>query len=345
MAGFLNKKKRLIDYKLTEHGRSQLSTGDIRFKYYTFSDRSIVYKEDKDSDLDNRISNSEFYYLPTEVTTDPGLYYNPEFYLNDEISTFSPENHIIFNFNQNETQKTLAENFSNSLYISTKKLSNKNIENQSDLVIDKLHVPRNFDFLNQTSSRKYPTVYFFKENIDNLLTVEKDYRFAEYLKFKRLDPINSSGTFLSEESSSTSEKDLAPKNPINYIFKTLDFKNEIFIDDKREEVISKVINLLSKNKEKMFYLDYELNESYAKENDIFVFEMNKIKNNKLDKLPFINLGKIFDKFNKRYISVFLIGKFIKKEARSESINIENSTTIIDISNDYYFVNLFTLVVE
>ena len=36
MAGFLNKKDRLIDYKLTENGRKQLASGDIRFKYYNW---------------------------------------------------------------------------------------------------------------------------------------------------------------------------------------------------------------------------------------------------------------------------------------------------------------------
>ncbi len=341
MAGFLDKKKRLIDYKLTEHGRSQLSTGDIRFKYYTFADRSIVYSEEK-SELDQKVSDSEFYYLPTEVTTDPGIYYNPEFYLSNEVTSNNSEDNTIFSFNR--TQKTLAENFTKSSYISNKKLTNKNLS-ADKIILDNFYTPESFDFLNQTSSRKYPTVKFLKENVENLPDIKKDYRFSNYLKFKRLDPVNRQGQSLGSESNQEFTVDSVPRNPLNYIFKTLDLKNEIFIGDQREEVISKVVSLLSKNKEKMFYLDYELNNSFSKENDVYTFEIHKTNDSSLVKLPFINLGKIFDKFNNRHVQVFLIGKFIRKELKKELFNIENNTTIIDLANNYYFINLFTLVIE
>tara|TARA_Y100000591_G_C21832925_1_gene700742 strand:+ start:1395 stop:2429 length:1035 start_codon:yes stop_codon:yes gene_type:complete len=344
MAGFLDKKKRLIDYKLTEHGRRQLSTGDIRFKYYTFSDKSIVYSQEKSS-IDGKISDSEFYYLPYEVSTDPGMYYNPEFYLSNEVSTFNPEDYKIYSINNNISQKTLAQNFSKSNYISTKRLANKNVSSEK-IVFDNLYTPNEFDFVDQTFTRKYPTILYFKENVDNLVNVKNDYRFIDYLKFKKLNPVNSENeNMLQSEIISSNTLLETPRNPINYIFKTLDLKNEISLEDNRDEVISKVVSLLSKNKKKLFYLEYELNKSYLKSNDQFTFELHKIKSNNIDKLPFINLGKIYDRFNQRYINVFLIGKFIKKELRDESINIENITTIIDISNDYYFVNLFTLVVE
>jgi len=104
MAGILNKKDRLIDYKLTEHGRRQLMSGDIRFKYYTFSDRSIFYET---NNIEGRkISDSEFYYLPFEVTTDPGLYVNPEYYLSSELTFDNADDNI---FNLRTTQKTLSE--------------------------------------------------------------------------------------------------------------------------------------------------------------------------------------------------------------------------------------------
>jgi hypothetical protein len=344
MAGFLDKKKRLIDYKLTEHGRRQMSTGDIRFKYYTFSDKSIVYSHEKSS-IDGKISDSEFYYLPYEVSTDPGMYYNPEFYLSNEVTTFNPEDYKIYSINSNLSQKTLAQNFSKSNYISTKRLANKNVDNEK-IVLDSFYTPDIFDFVDQTFTRKYPTILYFKENVDNLSSVKNDYRFIDYLKFKKLDPINSSNQRMTQNQELSPDSLLeVPRNPINYIFKTLDLNNEISLEDNRDEVISKVVSLLSKNKQKMFYLEYDLNKSFLKSNDQFTFELHKVKDDAIDKLPFINLGKIYDRFNQRYINVFLIGKFIKKELRDESINIENNTTIIDISSDYYFINLFTLVVE
>ena len=60
MSGILNKKNRIIDYKLTENGRKQIQNGDINFKYYTLSDSSIVYHE-KNTTNDFKVSDSEFF--------------------------------------------------------------------------------------------------------------------------------------------------------------------------------------------------------------------------------------------------------------------------------------------
>ena len=46
MSGILDRKSRIIDYSLTENGRSQIQTGDIRFVYATASDKSILYEKD-----------------------------------------------------------------------------------------------------------------------------------------------------------------------------------------------------------------------------------------------------------------------------------------------------------
>lgn len=48
MSGILDNKSRVIDAMLTFEGRRQMSTGDFVVKYVTFSDRSVVYKLDKD---------------------------------------------------------------------------------------------------------------------------------------------------------------------------------------------------------------------------------------------------------------------------------------------------------
>ena len=78
MSGILNKKNRIIDYRLTENGRKQIQNGDIKFKYYTLSDSSLVYHQDFEA-IDNVISDSEYFYMPFEVSTDPFQYVNPEF--------------------------------------------------------------------------------------------------------------------------------------------------------------------------------------------------------------------------------------------------------------------------
>ena len=46
MSGILDKKSRIFDFVITKNGRAQLEDNDIRYKYATFSDRSIVYTKD-----------------------------------------------------------------------------------------------------------------------------------------------------------------------------------------------------------------------------------------------------------------------------------------------------------
>lgn len=43
MAGFLDKNIRINDFILTDYGKEKLSKGELRFKYYTFSDDDIDY--------------------------------------------------------------------------------------------------------------------------------------------------------------------------------------------------------------------------------------------------------------------------------------------------------------
>ena len=62
MSGFLNKKDRVIDFSLTGRGLELMSKNNLDFSYATVSDRSIVYKEDYDSQELRKISDSEFYY-------------------------------------------------------------------------------------------------------------------------------------------------------------------------------------------------------------------------------------------------------------------------------------------
>ena len=83
MSGFLDKKKRLIDYKLTEFGREKLSKGELRFEYYTFSDRSIVYSQSLTDSYDYAFSDSLDGYIPFEANSKTGLIINPEFVLNE----------------------------------------------------------------------------------------------------------------------------------------------------------------------------------------------------------------------------------------------------------------------
>jgi len=336
MAGILDKKSRLIDYKLTETGRRQLSQGDIRFKYFTFSDRSIVYHSYKKDGID--ISNSNFYYLPLEVSTDPGIYYNNEYFLSNEL-TFNNANDNIFKLQT--SVKTLSELLQSQNIITNKKLTNSG-KDRNSIVFSSVNVQEEFDFLNENFCRRYPTVKFLNENIENIKNVKNDLRFSDHIKNKKLIPLNSENQELVEDTESL----LANESLINHIFKTLDLKNNINLRDKNEAVVQS-INLIERNLDSFFKMTYEMDSRFYSNTDNFVFEMHEVnvEDGSLKKLPFVNLGSFFDKTKNRFLNIYLIGKFVKNNKLNEFTNIENNTTVINNINDYHFINLFTLVVE
>ena len=342
MSGFLNKKERLIDYKLTEHGRKQLSLGELKFKYYTFSDRSIVYQcKIKDgikfSSLEDS-SEPEISFLPFEVTTDPGIYYNPEYYLSNELK-FENTNEDFFGLNT--SYNTLAENISSSEILLNKTVTNRNLDALSEFNFLNTDIKSNYDFGNSILTRKYPTIKFFEENIENIKSVREDMRFLDFLRYKKMPPL---GIINSVDVQSKQEEDRSASS-LNRIFKSLRINNKINNLDTFESTVVKAIEAIS-NTDYIHKLFYELNQSFSTENDSFHFEMhNIIEENKIDKLSFVKLGSFFDDKNKKFIDVFFIGKFYENLISEEDFNIENNTTFIKSLKDFKFINMFTLVVE
>ena len=336
MAGFLDKKKRILDYKLTENGRMQMSSGDIRFKYYTFSDRSIFYEEDVSKP--GKVSSSEFYYLPFEVSQDPGVVLNPEYYLSSVLTYDKPEDSF---FSIKTTQQTLVKSLLSKQQLSTKELTNASEQTLSDFKFDFIDTAESFDFLNETRTRKYPTVKFLKESIANIKSVKEDARFKEVLKFKKLIPKNIDNSNILQDS-----EELIQTNPLEFIFKSLDIKNNILNSDSREDAIVKALRAIEKNKSTHFHkLEYDIDLSTIKNSDLFHFEMHEVKNNVLSKLPFVKIGKFYDSSKNKFVEVFLIGKFMLNNRVEENFSIENRTLTRNLISDYHFINLFTLVLE
>lgn len=335
MSGFLNKKSRLLDYKLTEEGRSQLSSGDIRFKYYTFSDRSIVYQS-KTAVNGQKVSDSEFYYLPFEVTTDPGFKTNPEYFLSNKLTYKNPVDNF---FSVTKAQDITVKNLVDRKFLIDKTITNSKGNFKTSFEFDELSTKSDFDFYDNIVSRKYPTVKVLNESIENIAEIKDDQRFDEILKFKKMTPLNQDGTPLIENDS------LLEDNKAS-IFKAFDVKNTISSTDSRQEVISKTVAILEKESYRKFHhLRYVLDSSTLKSDDIFHFEMHEVVSGSLEKLPFVNLGKTFDKSRNRFLNVFLVGKFIVDRSLEEKFNIENRSGGRKSIVNYKFVNMFTVVVE
>ena len=67
MSGILNKKERIFDFVITENGRRQIQNNDIRYKYASISDASVIYTKNEDlsvvkkRDIDNSIETNLFF--------------------------------------------------------------------------------------------------------------------------------------------------------------------------------------------------------------------------------------------------------------------------------------------
>jgi hypothetical protein len=425
MSGILNKKNRIIDYKLTENGRKQIQNGDINFKYYTLSDSSIVYSHDLES-IDDKISNSENLYLPFEVYTEPLDYINPEFNLTNEV-TFDNVNVDLLKQTESEYYRFLDLNAQNSVVekITDKKyLNHKNIlDENSFFSFKEKSVKKEFDFKLKSNSNNrflltYPTISSLCKDVTDLLCIDKDKRFSHKLNYQILVPENKDGTKIFKRENN--EVVYLDRNPLHAIFKNLNFKSKVNIRDNRDSAIIKAINEISSLDEFSIFKNYyilndksdikkylfemhEISENYGEEISIsentltlgveykistgfsltrdllidlgfdnpddyyngkkitFVAkgtDKSRFSNNQtlvtqvfeeLKKLAFVNLGEFYNDKTKNSTKVFLIGKIIHNEKSYSRNNIDfdyNDTSIKrNISTDYSFVNLFTLVLE
>lgn len=413
MSGILNKKNRIIDYKLTENGRKQIQNGDIKFKYYTLSDSSLVYYQDSDS-VDNLISSSEYFYMPFEVSTDPYQYINPEFNLTEQVD-FTNNLEVL------STEYTRFIDL-NALNSAADQIISKNYLNHKDVIDDQ----SNFSFYYKKTKEEfnfnanefdnipilsYPTIKQAITNLSELSNISNDQRFSNKLNFMNLVPINKDGTEILE----IEKKE---PNPVKHIYNTLSIDAKLKTSDSREEAIEKIVNLLKEKsfesihknvykidnksvEKKYFYEMHEVSYEYSDEIDVSlanlvenqiykIVEIDEVttvedwlslgvleessialdsefiakgtsfngitgnskvslKNKKLSKLAFLDLGDFYNSILKKSFKVFLIGKVLhnEKSYTRENLSLDYNSNVLtrNILTDYTFVNLFTLILE
>jgi hypothetical protein len=335
MAGFLEKDKRLIDYKLTEFGRDKLSLGSLDLKYYTFSDSSIVYNEDYESLKSFKVSDISSY-LPFEVDTNVNNIINPEYTLSSVISFDQLDNNILFV--NKESNRTTSD-----YLINLKLLDNKVLKSEDDdreINFDYKDEKDEFDFHSKPSA--YPTIKSYKTLLSNIEYVKNDKRFIDKTRNKVMPPTISSGGSLFLEENIFLDK------PLEIIFKSLNIDDEIPQFTNKEDFVIDVINKISANRS-IHRLEYVLNEEKMLDEDVYLFEMHNITSpsgiNTLSKLSFVHLGEFYDSKEYNFKNIYLIGKIFLTRNLKEEINEENKRYYFNLNNDYSFVNMFTLVVE
>lgn len=419
MSGILNKNSRIMDYVLTENGRQQIQNGDIRFKYFTISDSSIVYSNDEKSLLDQEVSNSEYYYLPFESSTDPDNDINPEYSLDNILNLNSVSSEALRNVDSPDYLLDLNTNFTVSDQLINRKLLNTEslISDESLISFEEKSVKRKFDFKPSASSfqedinekiRSYLTVDKIEKSIDNIKRIFEDKRFSHKLNYKKMVPINKDGTEITDV-----KQDNDIYDPLLYIYKDLNVKTDITSESSRPEVIVSAIEALrnSNTTFKNYYkltdannidsflielhelneiatddisinstrlthgLQYKITKLNAADNSFlikigvpeerlyvdYIFTANEnvltedysgLKGTKVArvekiKLSIIDLGEFFNKEKQSMMNVYLAGKIYINKNNVPIVNHNSTNNVItrDLSVDYSFVNLFTIVVE
>jgi hypothetical protein len=335
MSGFLDKKKRIIDYKLSDSGIEKIARNKFKLKYYTFSDSSIVYSQNYESTNDQKVSDSEKFYMPFENDSNISVDLNPELNL-DNIINYENRN-AKFLVNSEVTDKTLSEKIIEKRYIDDITINDENFS-QTNIRFEHIEEEDEFDFGNNNFTRRYPTIKFVEEDIKNIDLIQDDKRFLHTLRNRNLPPISSE--------SIVEDNETLTSLPVNFIYKSYE-NNELYIDEdlSREETINIVIKTL-KNDTNIFKLKYDIKDEDKKDEDVYVFELHTVlSNNNLEKLSFIKLGEFIDEETFVQSNVFLIGKIYLTRDIKDFIDKENNNLVYQVDNDYSFVNMFTLVVE
>ena len=363
MAGILDKKSRIIDFTITDNGRSQIEDGDIRYKFATFSDSSIIYTKDYDLSKINKseISNSEFYYIPLEVSPKVNSTLNPEFdlgkffsYTNSNILDGSEVRNSV-NFNNSADSLLAKDSLSNKLK-NLNLITTKNKINTSSNIKFANNGYSDIDIDFQGRANKYKTIDSYKVKKEKLPVIALDKRFSNKVNYKMLIPKDITGVDLYEKEQFKKIDALSDFNTTGFIFSSYNidksFKNEEVLS--REKEIVKAIKSIE-NDENIHKKVYEI-ENNSPENT-FIFELHELRidSNDLEKLSFIKIGDFYDNETSTVKKVYLIGKVVNSRDNTEdldvlfnfnngNINLKNKSKFA-ISAYYSFVTMFTLVVE
>ena len=346
MSGILNKKERILDFIITENGRSQIQDNDIRIKYASLSDASINYSKNitLSKNFKSDISDSEFYYLPLENSPKVLSSINPEFSLKkffsynykyvDVLDLNSLSDSQKLNLNSLNDYDLELEKFyqSNSFLSNIKSLKLITTERQlnKDTVFKIESTGQNKESYQFLKTKSYKTIKKLNESIKNIPVVSLDKRFSHKTNNKILIPKDISGNNLYDKSRFKKIDSIVSKiNSSGFMFSsyTAASHNDDFIGS-REKEISNIIKSLEKDSA-IFRKEHKIVN--GSNNLTLLFEMNEIEHGDLDtssisnkilsieKLHFVKLGEFF--LNSTLKKVYLIGKIINSRDINEELDL------------------------
>lgn len=359
MSGILNKKERIFDFVLTENGRKQIQNNDIRYKYASISDSSILYTRneelsiDKKRDIDNSIETNLFLETSTKVNNE----INAEFSLQDFL-TYEIEENVSFQdaFLENKNNLSLGESIKNLSLLTTKSYLNESVKFE---LRDNNYLNNDFNFENKIQN--YPTIASYNLHKKNNPTIVFDEKFKDKLNYKIMLPEDSQGNQLYDldifSSDEISVVNLQNTFKHKYLFKNYNFSNnknfKTSMSSSKDQIIRSTINDLEERSD-IHKKIYEIKN--PKDDEDFLLEMFETNDQDfIKKLHFIKIHDLVDfktgDVKKIYQAGFIINTrnddsdlktvFNYKISRE---NLELNKTFA-ISAFYSFVSLFTIVIE
>jgi len=196
MAGILDSKSRIIDVVITDQGRRQISSGQMRIEYATFTDLGSFYSGDEDGVIDDPTTRLYFEAasdLPSDMITfetdDSGLLVP---YRADSFGA-SGKNLVISGSLRDKKQGAAA----------AASISQAMLESWNNLqvigTLDPLDDSQGFQASRQQISFSILNDFPFTANdvnvavIDDIESLNHDVRLSKLENFKYLPPINSAG--------------------------------------------------------------------------------------------------------------------------------------------------------
>lgn len=359
MSGILNKKERIFDFVITENGRKQIQNNDIRYKYASISDASVLYTKDEDlsaikkRDVSNSIETNLFFETATKTNNE----INTEFSLQDFLTYESSEN-ISFQdaFTKNENNLSLGTSIKNLSLLTTKSYLNENIKFD---IRDNNYLNNDFNFQNKIQN--YPTIASYSLHKKNNPTIVFDEKFKDKLNYKIMIPEDSQGNQIYDLDNFSSDEisviNIQNSFKHKYLFKNYNFFNEknfkTSISSSKDQVIRSTIKDLE-DRSDIHKKIFEIKN--PKDDEDFLLEMfETVEQDFIKKLNFIKIHDLIDFKTGNVKKIYQAGFVINTRDNDSDLktvfnykmsreNLELSKTFA-ISAFYSFVPLFTIVIE
>lgn len=357
MSGILDKKKRFIDFVVTNHGKKKLSEGDFRASFVSLTDSTAAYTSKFESG--KSLSDIRNFQIETNTKSvnDVIVYEfddSGKLFLNDISGSSIVGNKIFTKETTTENGKTKVINriSTGSLFSSNTKItaesikrfkSNKFIRTSDSFESDAdnfIVTPEKHTFVmtNSVPFRKGPVTEAI--NIDNAEPLMFDDKLSHFANFQYLPPVNSNGNVIGDykDLRGTSKQtfaDIKDGLGISQISDDYYAQDNVDIDEVYIPDIEKKIKVL--NRGPLQNVDTKLSKEHVSINFentsvtnnvlLQIYEKN-LDENELIKLDVVDAGQFTDLSDdiRQQKQVYYVGKIYKDSDKNNT-----------------FVNLFTII--